>query len=442
MVGLEIEMLPIDPSSPLAPGVPGIVKLQGPGRTSAAVLKDLATRQGWKTRTTDSGEGHTLLLDVGLDSEDEITFEPGGQVEFSSKPYPCLGDAVRRMRDVQDKIDRAYEERGLRMTQVGINPWHTVAELGLEMPKPRYRAMDRYYAQIGPYGQRMMRQTCTVQVNLDFGPDEATLAKRYFASLLLAPIATATFAFSPLVDRKLTGVPGFRSRVWRHVDPTHTGLPGLARLGETLTREACVETYLDFALQAAVVFVEQANWRVPEQPVAFGDWLKTPLFGVRPTLADFKTHLSLLFSETRPRGFFEIRAIDCQARAFQSVPAAYATGLLYEPRALDRLIQLLQPRLAELPALLARSESGLSDPTLAALARQVMDIAMDGFGRLSACYKSEGIASDLALFRERFTEQERTPADDVLDAVSRSGESFLTYDALHALEQQWAELKK
>ncbi len=44
---------------------------------------------------------------------------------------------------------------------------------------------------ISPYGRRMMRQTCTMQVNLDFGSSEEMLAKRYVAANLIAPFATA-----------------------------------------------------------------------------------------------------------------------------------------------------------------------------------------------------------------------------------------------------------
>lgn len=451
-VGLEIEMLPVVPESAhqvpgaVGLGFPSRVRLHGPAGTSAAIIRDLAKARSWQMTETEDDTGNPMLLKVDLDDGDNLSFEPGGQVEFSSKPYPCLSDAVRRMRQVQGILDEAFGREGIRFTQVGVNPWHTVAELGLQMPKSRYRAMDQYFSQIGPYGQRMMRQSCTIQVNLDFGPDEATLVRRYLACQLLAPIATATFANSPVVDRAAVGVPGFRSRIWRHTDPTHTGLPGLFKLVgacsgvPNLTRQQCIDSYLDFVLGADVVFVAGADYRVPEKPVTFRQWLENGLFGTRPTVEDLATHLSLLFPEVRPRGFLEIRSIDCQPRAFQSVPAVVMTGLLYDDKALTEVLELLMPRAHEIPDLLKRSEQGLAEPTLAVLAKQVMAIAADGFARQSPCFRTGCSERELSAFRERFTERGRTPADDILDKMRQSGQAFLPYEGLRALEESWAAL--
>ena len=108
------------------------------------------------------------------------------------------------MRQVQDKIERIALEVGAEVYNLGINPWQTVDQIGLQMNKPRYKAMDAYFNSISTYGRRMMRQTCTVQVNVDFGKDEQTLVKRFLATQYLAPFMTAIFANSPVVDNKLT----------------------------------------------------------------------------------------------------------------------------------------------------------------------------------------------------------------------------------------------
>lgn len=442
-VGLEIEMLPVLPGQSGTTGVPQAVPLQGPGLTSATLLAAEAEKRGWKCEYTDGDGGKQLLLKIELDDGDNISFEPGGQVEFSSKPYPCLSDAVRRMRKVQDVFDGVYAAHGGRVVQVGINPWHTVPELGLQMPKGRYRAMDRYYSAIGEFGQRMMRQTCTIQVNLDFGQDEQTLAKRYLASQLLAPFAAATFAYSTVVDRRVQlPVKGFRSKIWRHTDPSHTGLPGLHRLAQRMTREECIDTYLDFVLDATVVFVTGAGYKVPEVPLRFADWLDRPAFGLRPTLDDFATHLTLMFPEVRPRGFLELRSMDCQARAFEAVPGAYMTGLLYDPKTLDRVLEYLLPKREEIPRLLVQADQGLSHPTLAEVSKAVMRLAAEGFQGLSSCYREACSEHDLLAFKEHFTDRARTPADDVLDQVQRDGKGFITFQGMLALEGRWAALLK
>lgn len=441
-VGLEIEMLPLRPARQVG-GLPSPVTLQGPSDTLAAILLQFAEQNAYRVESTHDDHGQPLLLNVFLEDEDNISFEPGGQLEFSSKPYPCLSDAVRRMRSVQVGLDQLLAAHDIRVVQTGINPWHTVAELGLQMQKARYRAMDEHFSRISTFGRRMMRQTCTIQVNIDLGPDTNVLGRRYLASQLLAPIATATFAYSPIVDRAVSGARSFRSRIWRHADGSRTGLPGIERLAEEyvtrgeLSRETCIDTYLQFVLGAQVVFIQALDYKVPDQPITFGEWISHSIAGVQPTIDDLKTHMSLLFPEVRPRGFLELRSIDCQPRAFEAVPASYMVGLLYAPAVLDRLLELLLPHRAKIHTLLQHSESGLRDPDLARLARQVMRLAVEGFASLSSCFKAEGSERELATFCEHFTDRERTPADDLLDRLASDQASYPTLDMMQALEEDW-----
>ena len=443
-VGLEIEMLPVTPS--LKESWPSPVPLQGEGRSIAAMLRAAAKQRGWTTEETPGDHNDQLLLRVGLEDQDQITFEPGGQVEFSSRPYPCLSDAVKRMRYVQSQLDTIFAEHQVSLVQIGVNPWHTIEDLGLQMPKARYRAMDRYYASIGPYGQQMMRQSCTLQVNLDFGGDEETLVKRYIASQLLAPVAAATFALSPVVNRVDQGIRGYRTRIWRHTDPTHTGLPSLATLvaksdaevSKLPSRSELIEEYLRFALNAQVVFAEALGYRCPE--LTFGQWLDQPIEGVRPTMADFITHQTLLFPEVRPRGFLELRSVDCQPRAFCSVPAAYWTGLLYDAKTLDQLLALLLPVRSQLADLLFKAEDGLASEALRTLAKAVAQLALSGFATLPTCFKSDGGEREFAAFVGHFTDRGRTPADDVLDLMLKEKSPFPSFSGYQALSDAWSKL--
>ncbi|MEN9833980.1 MAG: hypothetical protein RL011_173 [Pseudomonadota bacterium] len=443
-VGLEIEMLPVLNRSGAA--VPSPVPLQGPGPSIAAVLRGSTSSRPWALEDTDGDKGEPLLLRVALDDGDQITFEPGGQVEFSSRPYPCLADALRRMTVVQHDLDAMFSEAGISLVQVGVNPWHTLAELGLQMPKPRYRAMDRYYAAIGPYGQQMMRQSCTLQVNLDFGHDESTMVRRYIASQLLAPIAAATFALSPVVNRQPAGIRGYRTRIWRHTDPTHTGIPTVTtlsavsddKLADYFTRNVLIDEYLEFALRAQVVFIAELDYRCPN--LSFGEWLERPVEGVSPTLNDFITHLTLMFPEVRPRGFLELRSVDCQPRAFQGVPSAYWTGLLYDDKTLDALLALLLPERQRLNDLLIKAEDGLAHPALRTLAQAVAELAQSGFSALPPCFKSDGVERELQAFVGHFTARGRTPADDVLDLLRRENSSFPSFAGYQALAGEWAKL--
>ena len=441
MVGLELEMLATNPAKPFfKTGAPAPIPLQGSSGSVVSTLKELARKRSWTFQDQKGDNNQHMTFRFDMSQQDALTFEPGGQVEFSSRPYPCLQDAVRRLRSIQKLLDQAFSATGWRLTQIGISPWHTPEELGLQMPKPRYRAMDHYFSMNGPWGQRMMRQTCTIQTCLDFGPDETTMAKRYLAAQLLAPFQTAIFAYSPFADRSLTGMPGFRAKIWRKLDPGRTGLTRLGKIAAQLDKAACVDSYLEFALNARTVFAESAGFKVPHGPLTFAEWMsRSPKSESlpAPTVQDMENHLSLLFPEVRPRGFLELRSADCQARPWQIVPAAFSTGLLYNERSLDQALDRLLPLKDNIEFFQQRAERGLQDPSLARQAKELITLSHEGFKKLPPCFRGEGSEKALEVFASLFTLRGRTPSDDLTEMANRDGTRFPDLSQLMTLEQSW-----
>ncbi|NRA44760.1 MAG: hypothetical protein HRU09_07380 [Oligoflexales bacterium] len=438
-VGIELEMLPvIVPVNQEDSLNPKPVPLQGNQDSLAGVLRDMAKEHRWKLIEEGSQDSKAAyLLRVELDQGDNLTFEPGGQLEFSSKPYPCLSDAVRRVRFIQQELDAQTRKKGWTLVQLGINPWHSPEQIGLQMAKSRYQAMDRFFTNIGPYGRRMMRQTCTIQACVDFGSTEMDMAKRFLASQLLAPFATAIFANSPFKDGKLADRPGFRSLVWRHLDASRTGIPKLAELAHSLDKKACVASYLEFALASKVVFVEALDYEVPDKDMSFEQWLTNGYKGTKPTKKDFETHLSLLFPEVRPRGFLELRSVDSQARPWQIVPAAFFTGLLYDQGNLEKTLEILMPYLSSIDTLLVESSMGLQHSVIKEVSQKLMQLSWEGFKLLPPCFRGEGTEKALRIFGEHYTNRARTPADDLIDEVKAVGDKTLSLSSIHSLHDKW-----
>ena len=431
-VGLEIEMLPLQMNE----ASPKQVPLYDQGGLSH-VLAQLAKKKFW-TLIKDPDE---RLLKIQLELGDYLTFEPGGQLEFSTIPYPCLSDAVKRISQVQSLLDQVLQEKNVSLFQFGINPFFKVEEIGLQMSKARYRAMDHYFSNIGPFGQRMMRQTCTIQPCLDFGPSEHDMAKRYLVGQLLAPFATALFSYSSWVDHADSGYRGFRSLVWRKLDATRTGLTNLHPLLKQLNKAACVDSYLEFALDANVVFIEGLNYEVPQVPMNFAYWMKHGYKGVFPSRQDFETHLSLLFPEVRPRGFLEFRSIDCQSREWQIVPAAFYLGLLYDENKLEKTLELLTPYSDKVNELLEYSVNGLEHSEIRKVALELMDLSLSGFSGLPPCFRGEGMEARFKSFSELFSCRGLTPADALKQEIMSSSSGSLCVDLVQSLEHKWKEYR-
>jgi glutamate--cysteine ligase len=438
-VGFEVEMLPVI----YAQGGqrPALVPLQGASGSLASCLRQLAERRGWTIdESVGAQDSEPLLMRILMDQGDALTFEPGGQLEFSSIPYPCLADAIKRMEAVQADLTDSLSPCEIDLVQIGCNPWYRASDVGLQMAKPRYQAMDRYFASIGPWGEVMMRLTCSIQVCLDFGPTEEVMAQRYLAAQLIAPFATAIFANSPFIDGKRSDRRSNRSKSWRHIDPSRSGVPaGLEKIQLRRNKSSCAEVYTDFLLAARVVFVESLNYKVMTKPTTFAEWIEHGIDGVYPTQTDLETHLSLLFPEVRSRGFLEMRSIDCLSRVWQTVPAAFYTGLLYDERSLNACSELLNPLISAVPELLTQSVYGLQDPVLFNVGLKLIDAAVEGFSRLPRCFLSEGSLARLVHYREHFTARRRTPADDWLDAVVGTGHE-LTGQTILDVENRWQNL--
>lgn len=439
-VGLEIEMLPL--TAPTSTSRPRVLHLHDDTpQNLTRILLDLAKEQGWTPKIVPSSEllgAPDRLFSVKLDDQDQLTFEPGAQLEFSSRPYPCLEQAYARMIKIQSILDAAFKKAGVHLTQLGMNAWQSPDEVGLQMPKARYRAMTDYFNRLSPFGIQMMRLTGTVQVNLDFGHDEATLAKRYLASQLIAPFTTAIFGNSPFSRGKAGRETSLRSRTWQNLDSSRTGFPKLETVAREMSAKACRDSYRELVLGAQVIFAEvNHECQIPDGRFTFSDWISTPFAGRHPTIADLETHMSLLFPEVRARGFLELRSVDCQSRAWQGVPAAYYTGLLYDPKALDTVVESYRGILKDLNQLWWACSLGLSDDRLAKGAAHLMSLAQDGFSRLPECFKGAGLDHRLAVFKENFTDKRLTPAHFLVEAGTAATGGHLDIDALRRLDDKY-----
>ncbi len=366
---------------------------------------------------TFEGEMDTLVFEPSVDGaprfrlgSGQLTFEPGGQLEFSGAPKTTLAEAIQELNDVFETLRCRLKSYDIWFFHSGLNPWYTVDQVGLQLRKQRYVHMNNYFRSIGPYGQKMMRLSTSLQINLDAG-DADTARRRWLAANLLAPVFTAMFANSPFVDGKPSGAYSFRSLIWQNLDPSRTGFQTgfLAK-----DYQPCpVEQYFQFALDARCMKLPDARGELvfDGRAKSFRHWLTEGESGFFPDLKDWEDHLSTLFPEVRARGFFEIRYLDAQSKVWCSVPGILLYHLLYSESAREAVIDLLEPYRQTLPGMLAESaKKGMAEPEIAGLAQRVFRLALE-----EAQDKQEEAVLALAeAFYRRYTSQRRNPACDLI----------------------------
>jgi glutamate--cysteine ligase len=376
-IGAEVEVIPVDASSrrvvPLAVTVP--------------MLRALARRCRWVERPSPYGAPMFSLGSAG-----QVSFEPGGQIEFSAAPSASVSELLARIRGVTDAVRHAAADSGIDLLSVGIDPVNPVECVPRQLHGKRYVAMDEYLATRGPNGARMMRQTAAFQMSLDVGTQPA---REWRLLNALAPYVVAIFANSPTYAGQQTGHRSYRAHVWRTLDPTRTGLPASAA-------EDPAAEYTEFALRAPAIMPRAADGSF--RP--FGELLET---GVA-TSDDWATHLSTLFPEVRPRGTFEVRSADALPTQWYAAPLVFLSGLIYDATA--RAEAAVAAGDADPSRLIDAGRYALSDPALARGARDLAEIALAGAARLGPAYVTPGDLEVARDFFDQYTHRGRSPADD------------------------------
>jgi glutamate--cysteine ligase len=383
-IGAEVEFIPVDALTGRRCPIDGDVAI-----STLPFLRRFGARQGWRESCTSKGTPC-----FGLPAGGSITFEPGGQLEYSSPPCHSVTSHLALLRAVVLPLRSAAAAEGIDLLAYGIDPFNTVERAPLLIRAKRYQRMAEYLATRGPAGARMMRQTASFQISLDFD-DEPWLRWRVLNAA--APYLTAIFANSPIYAREPTGHQSARAVVWRAVDAARTGIPYDDRLP--------VEAYLEFALSApAILFPTLGGDNRP-----FDEWLTR----ANPTLEEWHDHLTTLFPEVRPRGHLELRSIDSISPQWYAAPLVLTAGMLYEPGALRAANDLLgAPDVALLdPA----GWCGLHDPAIARTAADLFAIALRGCRGLGPTYCHPADLEQATAFFDRYTRRGRAPADDVVE---------------------------
>ncbi|MEX0369590.1 MAG: glutamate--cysteine ligase [Tateyamaria sp.] len=382
-------------------------------RSIEAVLSALRDRHQWG----ELREGGKL---IGLEKDGaNISLEPGGALELSGAPLETIHETCDEVNQHLREVMDIANEIGVGFIGLGAAPIWTHDEMPL-MPKGRYKLMDAYMGKVGTMGRTMMRRTCTVQVNLDFG-SEADMVQKMRVAIALQPVAVALFANSPFFEGKLNGHKSWRSRVWRDLDDARTGM-----IPFVFDDDFGFEAWVQYALDVPMYFVYRDGKYIDALGQSFRDFLKgqlPALPGEMPTLSDWADHLTTAFPEARVKKFIEMRGADGGPwRRLCALPAFWV-GLMYDQTALDAAWDLVKGLDAETRDGLrvAASVDGLhaqvNGVRMHDLAREAVAISRAGL-QARARPGAGGLIPDETHFLNALQESVETgkvPADELID---------------------------
>jgi glutamate--cysteine ligase len=352
--GIELEVLPIRASDGGAvPPRP----TPGGGPATLPVLRRIAERHRWREE-----EGSAGLPRFAPEVGGWISYEPGGQIEYSSPPSSHLPTLQDRLTRVAGPLEAGMAEAEIRLLARGCDPTNSVADARLFLEGDRYPRQRAHYDRRSPLGRVMMLQSAAVHLNVDLGPRPFEVWR---AANRLAPLLIALFANSPVRCGASTPHRSQRSALWRVLDPTRTGVFG------GMPETDPVAEYEEFALTA-----ESFLLGPPDQPGRpFRAWLDEGA-----TLDDWRRHLTTLFPEVRPRGYLEIRCLDALPLRWAVVAAAVTVSLLHGEGARTEVLDRLPP--ATTARLERAGRLGVTDPGLRAEVLSLEGLVQRGLDEL------------------------------------------------------------
>ncbi|HYD49363.1 MAG TPA: glutamate--cysteine ligase [Terriglobales bacterium] len=279
------------------------------------ILRRMADRYRWQPIVEDGRI-------VALQDHGSITLEPGGQFELSGEPFENVHQARREFEEHVEQIVTVAEPLGIVFLGLGIQPISRLERIEW-VPKKRYRIMGPYMEQVGTLGQRMMKQTATVQVNIDFG-SEPDAMRKLRTGMGIASLLTAMFANSPITDGELNGYASLRGHIWTDTDNHRSGLLPFV-FGELCD----FSDYANYALDVPMYFIVRDGQWFNMTAMTFRQFWQHGHQGHRATMDDWNAHLTTLFPEFRIKRYIEARSIDSQPPELMLAAPAIIKGIFY-----------------------------------------------------------------------------------------------------------------
>ncbi len=292
-MGAELELIPVRSKSRKRVGIE--TRDDGPG--TADIVRDAARRNGWRETVDTSGAPSWVTL-----AGSRVCYEPGGQIEISSQVFRTATLLEHFLRDTVGDLRDSASQAGISLLSDGVDPYNPIDTVPLQLHGPRYDAMAGYFDSIGSSGTRMMRQTASLQITVELGEH---VMDRWALLNALAPYLVAAYANSSNYAGETTGYASYRAHLWQTLDLTRTGLP--------FDAVDPVGAYTRFASAAGRI------------------------------LDDDSAHITTLFPEIRPRGYFEIRSMDSMEPDRAGEALQFVSGLIHNADLATEAMRVIGP---------------------------------------------------------------------------------------------------
>jgi len=277
------------------------------------------------------------IMNEKVGNNGNYSLEPGGQIEWSSKPYKDLNTLQKAIKKHNNLVSGNLKKNNLKLITYGVDPLFNPDDIDL-IDLKKYQLMDRSMERSGSMGKWMMRCTSSIQVNFDvINPQE--LEEMVFIADCLHPVAAYLFANSPFQNGGKTNNKNLRNIIWENTDKSRCR--NLLDHGIN-TSEDLINSYIDYILTVPSLFHIDSSGGIIEATQTIGE----RLYNLEKTGGLTRRHIDAalhqIFTNVRIKNLVEIRGADRTPEGYEITPAAFWTGLLTDKLIRKKTLNILE----------------------------------------------------------------------------------------------------
>ena len=260
------------------------------------------------------------------------SLEPGGQIEWASGPSISLWDIYNQFNEHIEIENKICQSNEINRLYLSLEPLLEPADIDL-IKMNKYKLMDQVFENSGNMGRWMMRNTTSIQINIDYTSELDANLMGYIADSI-QPFFSILFSNSPFIKGEPVKQKNMRWLIWENTDP-----------------ERCRSLFNHKIYKPNNIVKDYAKWiqNVPaifsanhSNTVNFNGSLGEMILSHNDSLN--KNILSALhqsFTNVRYKTVLEIRSGDRPLRGQELAPVAFIVGLLTAENTRDTLFEII-----------------------------------------------------------------------------------------------------
>jgi len=275
------------------------------------------------------------LIDLQVNDKYKAYYsiEPGGQIEWASTPQRSLHDVQIELNSHQKRLKSLLTTHQLEKIDLSVEPIYLPNEIDF-IDHKKYELMHELFLRTGKHGPWMMRNTTSIQVNIDI-LSKTDAEEMAFLADCLTPFCVLLFANGPFMAGKPANNSNHRYNFWNDTDPSRCG--DLFDHG-IHSKEQLLDKFVDIVLDAPSIFTVSAGNDIKKFDGSLKQWLQT--LDQSDLLDEHKINIALhqIFTNVRfKKHVLEVRGTDRPPTGFEMAPAAFWVGLLTVDTIRDQL---------------------------------------------------------------------------------------------------------